>query len=147
MVKIWFLTPWGDTIWCYNLVFGHLFWRITTMFCSKCIFLAIKWFKMWNYWHNPIILVIFCQNFDNWPPGVPLYSVITCCFAINFQESLLWFVKNVFLWLFCIIKSWKLDIYSHNTDIWALFGPKKRIWPPVVTIWTHISSCDSIYFK
>ncbi len=41
--------------------------------------------------------VIFGQNLLFLPPGVTLYSVTTCCLAINFEKLLSGLALNVFM--------------------------------------------------
>ena len=37
-------------------------------------------------WIIPIFVVIFDQNVGFWPPGVSMYGITPCCYAINFEE-------------------------------------------------------------
>jgi hypothetical protein len=83
----------------------------------------------------PIFGVIFGQNLGIWPPGVTIYRVTPHCFAINFEEIPSCFVLNVFLWLLCIIKCSKLQIYLHNSNIWPHFWSIFGYLTPGVTIY------------
>ncbi len=78
----------------------------------------------------PIFGVIFRQNLGTWSPEVTLYSVITCCLVIYFGEILSYFVPNIFLRLFYIIKGYKWGRYLHITNIWGRFWSKCGYFSP-----------------
>jgi hypothetical protein len=73
-----YLTPRGDPILCYHLLFCHWFWRNTNLLCHECIFgyFAFSNGPDWeDIWIIPIFGVIFGQNLGIWPSGVTIYRV------------------------------------------------------------------------
>jgi hypothetical protein len=104
------------------------------------IFCIIKWSKLGSYLHNTNIWHHLWSKFG--------YRVTPYCSAINFAKIPSCFVLNVFLWLLCIIKWFKLGSYMHNNNIWHILLVK--IWvfdPPGVTIYMVTTYCVSINFE
>ena len=125
--KFGYLTPWGDHISGYPLLFGNSFRRNIIMLCPKCISVVTLHYQMvqiGKYLHNTHICGNVWSTFWYFTPGVSIYRVTPHCFAINFEEIPSCFVLNVFLWLLCIIKWSKLGSYLHNTNIWVHFWSK-----------------------
>ena len=65
-----------------------------------------------------------------WPPGVVIYRETTYCLVTYFEEDLSWLALNVFLWLFCLTKLFKLRSYQHNANILGISGSKYRHLTP-----------------
>jgi hypothetical protein len=141
---------------------GVTIYRVTPtvwQFILKKYHPPLSWMYFWGYfalsnspnWQViciiPIFGVIFGPNLGIWPPGVTIYNVTPYCLAINFEEIPSYFVLNVFLWLFCIIRWSKLCSYLHNTNIWGHFGQNWGIWLPGVTIYRLNPHCFAINFE
>ncbi len=94
---------------------------------------ALSWMCFCGYFtwsngsHCEVILiililgVIFTHNPCIWPPGMIVWKP-PYCFAIHFEEISSCFVLNVFLWLHCLIKRFKLWSYLHIINICGRFG-------------------------
>jgi hypothetical protein len=95
----------------------------------------------------PIFGIIFGQTLGIWPSGVTIYRVNPYCVAINFEEISSCFVRNVFLWLLCIIKLFKLGSYLHNPHIWHSFWSKFGYLTLGVTIYRVTSYYFAINFE
>ena len=85
--------------------------------------------------------------FDPPSPGVCMYRVTPHCYAINFEEIPSYFVLNVYLMLFCIIKWSKYGSSFDNSNIWGLSWSKCGYLTPGVSISRGTPHCYAINFE
>jgi hypothetical protein len=148
--KFGYLTPWGDHISGYPLLFGNSFRRNIIMLCPKCISVVTLHYQMvqiGKYLHNTHICGNFWSTFWYLTPGVSIYRVTPHCFAINFEEIPSCFVLDVFLWLLCIIKWSDLGVIFLIPIFGVIFGHNFSIWPPGVSLCSVITCCWAINFE
>ena len=106
-------------------------WINPIMLCTECIFVVTlhnQWFKLWSYLHNTYSWCLFWSKFRYLTLQryhVKGYSLLLC---INFEEFTSCFVINVFLWLLCIFKWFKLWRIWRNTNIWGIFLVKMWVF-------------------
>ena len=87
----------------------------SSMLCLECHLLNNKSFAQYQYFRT------VSAKIGVSPPRVPVYRV-TNYLPINSEETISWFVLDVFFWLFHTIKWFKLEINLHNIHIWSYFG-------------------------